>query len=63
MKKENKKQNDIIERAKQRRIKVSLTFDPGTYHAFQGTCEKQGVVASRVLEELMKDFVDKYDRK
>jgi len=51
---------DILKRAKIKphRIKVSFTFPEGLYESFRLACEKDQVAASRVLEELLKAYLD-----
>lgn len=51
---------DVISRAKERpnKVKTSLTFDEEVFNRFQAACEKNGAPMSRVLEELMKKFLD-----
>lgn len=50
----------IINRAKKKnnKQKVSFTFDTELYSEFVRICDKQDVAMSRVLEELMKSFID-----
>ena len=50
----------ILNRAKKKesRQKVSFTFDTDLYKSFTEICTKQEVAMSRVLEELMKDFIE-----
>lgn len=49
----------ILNRAKKKdsRQKVSFTFDTELYSEFVRICDKQDVAMSRVLEELIKEFI------
>ena len=49
----------ILNRAKKKsnRQKLSFTFDTDIYAEFVKICEKQDVPISRVLEELIKEFI------
>ncbi len=50
----------LLERAKvkQKRSKVSFTFNTVIYSQFQQYCKKQKVPMARLLEELMKDVIN-----
>lgn len=49
----------ILDRLKDKgtrgRGRVNIYVDTATFKKFQATCEKEGLSASRVLEELMKE--------
>lgn len=49
----------VLKKAKEKtlRERVSFTFEAGLYKDFQDKCETEGVAMSRVLEELMKEFI------
>lgn len=50
----------VLERAKTKRetAKATYTIDADIFEAFQKACEKEDVAQSRIVEELMKEFLD-----
>ena len=51
----------ILNRAKAKpttRVKTSLTFNSDIYEAFVSSCDKNEVAVSRLLEELMRDYLE-----
>ena len=50
---------EVLKKAKKKtaRAQASFTFEAGLYKDFQDKCETEGVAMSRVLEELMKEFI------
>lgn len=51
---------DVLKKAKKKpaREKVSFTFDSEVYKKFQEKCDKNKVAMSRVIEELMLQFIE-----
>lgn len=39
---------------------VSLMIDPTIYRQFQGVCQSEGIVVSRIVERMMSDFLESY---
>lgn len=45
-------------REKKERVKATYTLDADIFEAFQKACDKEDVAQSRIIEELMKEFLD-----
>lgn len=48
-----------IKKTDKRRAKATFTLDADVYRQFKAECDKQKVAQSRVLEELIKSFIEK----
>jgi len=44
--------------AKKPDVRLTHTVDPGVAAAFKAACKRHGVPASRIVEELMRRFVE-----
>jgi len=47
-----------LKKVEKKRRKISFSLDAGLYETFMDICKKNKVVASHVLDELIKDFIE-----